>query len=1101
MSDNEQYLSAEARTAILRDISKNDQTDTQVRSVCTILKDAIDEPLDSMHDFLQEMLPVEILYNRECFTDHRIFSCVRNVLQKLGVPVPTDMRTLISIKVAKALYTNDEDADDAVQPVETWRRTKNVRSSQADQPTSTPSAIHITSKGTSNNDSYTMSRNKATVVSSFKDDEKFSGSVSGKVPLHRVRNKFIDAIRDHGIPRTEEVNLMHACLIGMALDYYYKSIRGICQTVNHAFASLEKQFNSLQHQAQARTYLTNLTVDGIKREKNCTLLQALETAHSRICDTVPNCGKEYQQPSHYCDFLQRMVERQPWAKAVIQARLTPGPDNEMDYNTFYSKLCAALTVELTDYLESDAESHETNGSAPTFFGERYAVSRQTNRSHGPFHNRRSLPSRTSDLHIRSMLRGPNRIKGRLSAAQLAQLKAKTRCLICRKLGRWRHECPERSNTRGRDTMMSLIQELGNSNQAVAQTLLAVSEDDDEWYAFLETSNDSTVQDRALNNRNDFETLVNAVPHDSYGDEEALEEIETIMDNVTEQFAGNCSVEEPSPFLKADEHPEDPSPAINESSFVFCTSNDLERDDTVLSAHEHSVGEPPHGSQQSGNDSVLYSEFSSEPIPFAAPILGPTSNTKMNHRQRRYIRLLSERRMRSERKWIKKHHSDFRTSINWAESRRRQRKQHRLRHHGKSARVYAIPNKVDRLHPSVSSIFHGGAVDTGAQKAVIGLSQAKAYCSEIRINFQPIRSETRFRFGVGRSKSIGKIPIIVPTPETFFTVWVDVIPEDIPFLIGLDILDKYSLQLLSVHNELECVREGWRTPVTRKFGLIYWEWSNEIGIHFTTPQLERLHRHLLHPSTRKLYNLLRRAKPEDLTAQTMDTLKEIQKTCETCQMYAPKQLIFRIKDTEAIRFNHEILLDVKYLNPRQSGTTRPRTRSSSRTSQNLGDQSRAAPVLHIVDVGTKFQAAEFLGKMDTTSIWNTFVKLWATTYTGFPESMLTDQGSVFVSKEWSYNCELAEIELKHTGTESHNSLEAGETYHALLRRVYSKTLKDHPKVSSDMCLALTVKAINSTVGPDGLCLQLLVFGVLPKLPTVCPQEYPMQKERFRALQTA
>ena len=64
-----------------------------------------------------------------------------------------------------------------------------------------------------------------------------------------------------------------------------------------------------------------------------------------------------------------------------------------------------------------------------------------------------------------------------------------------------------------------------------------------------------------------------------------------------------------------------------------------------------------------------------------------------------------------------------------------------------------------------------------------------------------------------------------------------------------------------------------------------------------------------------------------------------------------------------------------------------------------------------------------------------------------------------------------------------------------------TLKYHPKVSSDMCLALTVKAINSTVGPDGLCPQLLVFGVLPKLLTVCPQEYPIQKERFRALQTA
>ena len=258
-------------------------------------------------------------------------------------------------------------------------------------------------------------------------------------------------------------------------------------------------------------------------------------------------------------------------------------------------------------------------------------------------------------------------------------------------------------------------------------------------------------------------------------------------------------------MKADEHPEDPSPAINESSFVFRTSHDLERDDTLLSAHGRSVGEPPPDSQHSGNENVQYPEYSSKTIALPAPKLPPTSNRTKNHRKKHAIRLLSERRMRSEQKWIKRLHSDFRTSINWAESRRRQRKQHRIRYHGKAALVYSIPNKVDRLHPSVSSTFHGGAVDTGAQKAFIGLSQAQAYCTEIGINFQPIRAEARFRFGVGRSKSIGKIPIIVPTPETFFTVWVDAIPEDIPFLVGLYILDKYSLQVLSVHNELECAR--------------------------------------------------------------------------------------------------------------------------------------------------------------------------------------------------------------------------------------------------------------------------------------------------------
>ena len=41
----------------------------------------------------------------------------------------------------------------------------------------------------------------------------------------------------------------------------------------------------------------------------------------------------------------------------------------------------------------------------------------------------------------------------------------------------------------------------------------------------------------------------------------------------------------------------------------------------------------------------------------------------------------------------------------------------------------------------------------------------------------------------------------------------------------------------------------------------------LKIFFTEHQLERLHRHMLHPSSKKLYNLLRRAKPEELDGDT------------------------------------------------------------------------------------------------------------------------------------------------------------------------------------------------------------------------------------------
>ena len=362
---------------------------------------------------------------------------------------------------------------------------------------------------------------------------------------------------------------------------------------------------------------------------------------------------------------------------------------------------------------------------------------------------------------------------------------------------------------------------------------------------------------------------------------------------------------------------------------------------------------------------------------------------------------------------------------------------------------------DSADSSFTRTFHGGCLDIGAQRSVIGLPQAQAYCRKIGISFDMVPSNNSFRFGVGTAKSMGKIPIVISTPQNALTLWVDVITDNIPFLIGLDTLDKYSLQVLSVHNQLECVREGWKVPLERKFGHIYWDWNSNFCTYFSRPQLERLHRHLLHPSTRKLYNLLTRAKPEQMTKHTMETLQAIKETCETCQLYAPRQFVFRIRDTEAIRFNHQILRDIMYLDRDPPGKR--------------GTKTRSFPVLHVVDAGTKFQNAAFLTKLDANSIWNTFVKMWASIYVGFPETMLTDQGSVFVSREWKYNCEVAQIELKHTGTESHNSLGAGETYHAILRVVYQKTRRDHPTVTCDVTLALTVKAINSTVGPHGLCL--------------------------------
>ena len=168
----------------------------------------------------------------------------------------------------------------------------------------------------------------------------------------------------------------------------------------------------------------------------------------------------------------------------------------------------------------------------------------------------------------------------------------------------------------------------------------------------------------------------------------------------------------------------------------------------------------------------------------------------------------------------------------------------------------------------------------------------------------------------------------------------------------------------------------------------------------------------------------------------------------------------------------------------------------------GEKNKKRPVLHIVNSGTRFSATSFLPEPATAAnVWNTYVRAWSTLYVGMPLSLLVDNGSVFVSSEWKYACNINSIQLQSTGIESHNSLSAGETYQAYLRRCYNKIRADFPKLSDELLLAMATKAMNDTAGPSGLIPTLLVFGCMPRNVTIPPTEYPAQKERIRAAQLA
>lgn len=125
----------------------------------------------------------------------------------------------------------------------------------------------------------------------------------------------------------------------------------------------------------------------------------------------------------------------------------------------------------------------------------------------------------------------------------------------------------------------------------------------------------------------------------------------------------------------------------------------------------------------------------------------------------------------------------------------------------------------------------------------------------------------------------------------------------------------------------------------------------------------------------------------------------------CQRHATKPIGFQVIFRGNTIFNREVQMDLMYLD--------------------------GQPVLHIIDTWTNFSVVRFVSSVDTETIWDTLATAWITFYMGNPEFMLIDEESALNIKEWYDLCAEADIKVTVRGTESHNSLRQGETYHTLL----------------------------------------------------------------------
>lgn len=132
---------------------------------------------------------------------------------------------------------------------------------------------------------------------------------------------------------------------------------------------------------------------------------------------------------------------------------------------------------------------------------------------------------------------------------------------------------------------------------------------------------------------------------------------------------------------------------------------------------------------------------------------------------------------------------------------------------------------------------------------------------------------------------------------------------------------------------------------------------------------------------------------------------------------------------------------------------------------------------MVDERARFPAAQLIDNESTNEVWNNLKECLVLMYTGIPSRIHVDQGSNF-GPSFVHMAHVQEVHVEKTGIESQYSLGIGERYHYALRQTYRKIFVEYPTADPSLAIAVSVKALNNTIGPEGSVLSALVFGEFP-----------------------
>ena len=415
------------------------------------------------------------------------------------------------------------------------------------------------------------------------------------------------------------------------------------------------------------------------------------------------------------------------------------------------------------------------------------------------------------------------------------------------------------------------------------------------------------------------------------------------------------------------------------------------------------------------------------------------------------------------------------------------------------------------------------IDCGSPSTLVGVEDFKIikqqYTQMIQASFTYKQSNKKYEFGGGeKTYSLGKVrlPIYVLDQNMqphILHVWVEVVNQkNLPLLLGgksltnaggtlcfktltlsLDWKNKrlclpvkqsgsghFHLQFfpMSKQEDLLLIREmvdraDWTNSEVKNIITYFATEANpdvsvikapeklnnkKLNKALTKQQIIRVHQSLGHAHRDKLKNMVKQTKLyDDNTLKFIDELKN----CEVCAVEHNRPPKPKIALPRSSNFNHVVAIDLK---------------------ENRRYNNGPPYILYMVDTFTRFKAAVFIKNKQGSTIAEHLVLEWVK-YHGAPKYLMSDRGKEFLNGEMKDFCQFHGIRFTTTASYSPHQNSYVERGHQTADRALERMITADPSLKPQVALAWVIQAVNTLQNVNGFTPFQLVFGRLPRHPTL------------------